>query len=297
MYSFNNLLYSICYIGLAVVILRNEYSHILSLCLFIFPTITILVRIIYGYDVNAILTENSRNYISVLLLSSLLLYYISCFEKKKKILLSPALIYFYICICANGRGGILISAFMVIAILLYKCMVIKNNGMKVLMVVFIALVFLGAYIFILCQDEMYLSNYYNVKLSGFSEKGMDSNGRSDIWNTFLINNKSSISYFLFASNTNDAMKDGNLHNSFLQGYASFGVLGFLILVIFILNAFITIIKKKDFFLVILFMALLLRAFTDRVFFQGYCEPYLYYFIFYSLYCKRKGVLRESVDVR
>lgn len=288
-YSASDFLYTACYIGIAVLILNNEYSHIISLILYGFTSISILLRVFQGIDKNLILLANSRNYISILLLSTLLLYYISCNDKKKPILVTPILIYFYISIYATGRSGIIVSGFMAVSLLVYKYTRMVNKKSKVLMGFLIAFVLLTMGFYLLQLNGSIIESFLKRNFVAFFQRGTDSNGRNEIWGTFIQNNKNSLEALLFGSNTFLAMTDGNLHNSFLQIYASFGVFGFITLIALLIRALFVGIQKKQYLWLIFFCGLMLRALTDRVFFQGYCELYLYYFIFYFAYQRKNEI--------
>lgn len=286
-YEISDFLYTICYIGLSVLVLQNQYSHIISLGLYGITSASILIRILQGVNKNLILLANSRNFISILLLSTMLLYYISCMDKKKPILVTPVLLFFYINIYATGRSGIVVSGVLTIGLLIYKYFSIENKRLKTLMGFLIAIVLAVVCIYIMNLDESILSRFINTNFSAFIARGTDSNGRYLIWDTFLENNKRSVASFIFGSDASLAMMDGNLHNSFLQSYASFGILGFIVFVALVIKSLISGFKRKEYLFLILFAGLALRALTDRVFFQGYCELYLYFFIFYFGYQDKK----------
>lgn len=287
-YAFTDFFYTVCYIGISIFVLQNRYSHIISLCLYGFTAVSMVLMIFQGVNNNLILLANSRNFISVLLLSTMLLYYISCMDKKKPILITPVLVYFYINIYATGRSGIIVSGVLTIGLLIYKYINIGNKRLKALMGFLIVIVLVTVVIYITNLDNSIISRFINTNFSAFMQRGIDSNGRYFIWETFIENNSKSISSFFFGSNVSLAMSDGNLHNSFLQSYASFGILGFIIIVCCVVRSFVTGLKKKNYLYLILFAALVLRAFTDRVFFQGYCELYLYYFIFYFVFQDKRN---------
>ena len=282
-YTASDFLYTICYIGISTLILQNTYNHYIALGLFGITSVSILIRIFQGIDKDHILLANSRNYISILLLSTMLLYYVSCHDKKKPVLLTPVLVFFIINIFATGRSGIIVSGLMTIGIMFYKINSIENRGNKRLIGAGIALVFLVTVLLFWGIDEQAKDQFFHLNFSSFISRKLDSNGRNEIWNAFLQNNCKSLGSLLFGSDTSLAMHDGNLHSSFLQCYASFGLMGFIVILYFSSKAIINGIINKDYLWIVLFTSLLLRAATDRVFFQGYCELYLYYFIFYYAY--------------
>lgn len=292
-YGVSDFIYTICYIGICILVLQNEYSHIISLGLYGITAITILIRVLQGVNKNLILLANSRNFISILLLSTMLLYYISCHDKKKPILVTPVLLYFYINVYATGRSGIIVSGFLTLGLLIYKYLSIENKNIRRLMGLAIVIVLLTVGFYVAVWDGYLIESFLRRNFSAFFTRGMDSNGRDEIWGTFLKNNGKSVLNFLFGSDSSLAMNDGNLHNSFLQSYASFGMIGFVVIIVLVVRAFATGIKEKDYLWLILFSCLVLRAVTDRVFFQGYCEMYLYYFLFYYSYHKKCRVNNQN----
>ena len=256
---------------------------------------SILLKIVQGVDKNQLLLANSRNYISILLLSTMLLYYISCLDKKKSVSILPAIIYLFINMYATGRAGIIVAIFLLIGVLFYKYISVRRKNVKIL-IGFLGIISIFALcVYILNLDNAIILRLINTKFSAFAQRGYDSNGRFEIWSTFVNNNNKSIGDFLFGSDATLAMGDGNLHNSFLQCYASFGILGFVLVIALTIRAFFGGIHKKAFFWLILFGGFILRAVTDRVFFQGYCEVYLYYFLFYESYWKKREAKRRKYN--
>lgn len=287
-YSILNMVYTVLYIGLGILVLLNTYSHTMALIIFLFTAGGILLKVIQGADVNHILLANSRNYISILLLLPLLLYYLSCFEKKKNVRIAPVLLYCFICILARGRGGIVTAFFFFIAILIYKWAGIKNKSVKFLVGCLTSVFVLFFAVVLLDNNAGFLDRLAKGHFRMFYTKGFTDNARVTIWGSFLQNNVNSVREFVFGSDALRAMTDGNLHNFLLQSYASFGLAGFTLLTILMGRALVKGVKEKDYLWLILFVVLILRAFTDRVFFQGYCEFYLYYFIFrYPFKARRK----------
>ena len=227
-----------------------------------------------------ILLANSRNYISALLLTVMLFYYVSCHDKTKYFLVTPAIISFLISIYATGRGGIISTGFLAGALLIIKIREIENKSLRRLLIFILIVVAIVTLVYLTGIGETKFQDFLQKNFSRFYLKGAGDTARSDIWNAFLENNKRSIVSFIFSSDTTLARSDGNLHNSFLQSYASFGLMGFMIVVIMTFRSLIIGIKERDVLLTILFTTLIIRAFTDRIFFQGYNEIFLYYFMFY-----------------
>ena len=90
----------------------------------------------------------------------------------------------------------------------------------------------------------------------------------------------------FIGGTPSFLIDGNIHNSFLQMYAIFGLLFFVTNVVIIIKMFIRDIKCKDFQSLIISVTFFVRCMTDRVLFRGYGEI-AYFFIIFDYLCNEK----------
>ena len=240
--------------------------------------IYIIYLISIGLSFKSILVSGSSyNYISILLLFALMLYYIAMLNKGKDISLTLSIVYFLLCIWAYGRGGIVAAAFLNIALLLKK-IIAGDNKWKKRFYVLIAIIIL-IITFILIQN----GEIFETIFPKFYLKGTTDEQRLNIWRLFIQNNNKDFLSFLFGSDTSLIRSDHNLHNFALQAYATFGFIGFIVLIFLIIKSAIMMIKLEKYDHLILFVFLLIRASTDRVFFQGYCEIFLYYFLFMPYY--------------
>lgn len=205
----------------------------------------------------------------------LFFYYIATVIQDVKWSLWPAILFFSLCFLAIGRGGILTSSFLLITLSFYRLKHVRNIYKKYTYI-FMAAIFAV----LLCAYALSTATDISDLFPRFQTKGAIDNSRLIIWTSYLINNLQSVHEFLFSSDIQKivARFEGNLHNSLLQCYASFGLFVFIIIIGCIYMSLIYGIRNKEYIWSILFLTLILRSLTDRVFFQGYCEIYLYYFI-------------------
>ena len=286
-YALTDLVYSICYIMLAVILLRNEYSVVVSCIIYALCVLLLLLRIARGVPVYSILLNNSRNYVSVLLMTMVFTYYLYCYRNKKPYSIIPALIMFLLSIYAVGRGGILCSGFMLFFLTLYKVQRAESKVLRFVLWAIIAVLVICLVLFILLDNSTFMQKLVERYLSRFIEKGTMDDSRMVIWGRFFTHNSESFTNFLFGSDATLARFDGNLHNSILQSYAAFGLVGFLCCVFIILSSLFKGVKKRETLWLILFATLLIRANTDKIFFQGYSEIYLYYFALFWSFIRRE----------
>lgn len=280
-YEINNLVYTISYIGMAVLLLRNYCNLFLSTIVMGWSMGIIGFKMMLGIPNSEILLANSRNYISVLLLFTVLLYYLTCYQQKKELNIIPAIINFVICILAYGRGGILASAFLLAGLCFCKIIYVKGDREKIMLILLLLAVAVIFFKYLIDTNKIYLM------FNKFYKDGTVDSVRLEIWKSFLKNNFLTPETVLWGSGAKEVWEDGNLHNSFLQLYASFGLIPFVTISGLIIQAFIHGLREDALVWNVLFVTLLIRALTDKLFFQGYCEVFLYYFVMYWRYHGRK----------
>ncbi|MCR4639497.1 hypothetical protein [Ruminococcus sp.] len=291
-----DLIYTLFYIGISIVMLFNiRHLKICSLIMSLIVMLYILYKLFIGVHFTNILTATSQNYISVLILFFLLLYYSSCYEANDTFFVFPSYLFFVCCLMAQGRSGIVLSAIFSIVITFFKIKNIENKlfrkFLKVIIVVL--LVFMVFYLF--STIKRLKGDLNGTYLARFTNKGTVDSARIVIWKDYFANNFASLNNFLFSSETVLIRDDGNLHNSFFMCYAGYGFFMFVFMMSLIIYAVFCGIKKKNYFMVFLFITLLLRALTDKIFFQGYCEVFLYYYIFYFIINRSNRIKKGKND--
>lgn len=240
----------------------------------------ILIKYISVGDMNEIFSNSSRNYVSVLLLYSLTMYYI---KAEKKIRILPALMTFIVCVIAIGRGGIISSGLLLVFVILIK--LYKKRNSSYIMLFFLLLSFFIA-IFIAI-----LTDYYTFEISvlfeRFAERGMKDTGRIPIWRGYLLRSIENGVYFTFGAPIDsipEAMKwNGNLHNSFLFIHAYNGILLFATVIMLIIYSITKAINERNMIYVACFLTFIIRGFLDAVFWgSGLGTPVFMAFLLFYL---------------
>ena len=225
-----------------------------------------ILHMIRNDSMRDMLLDDSYNYISVLLLFALMSYFISCLHNDKKISIWVCIVFFVICIWAYGRGGILMSGTLVVLVLAANVISENDRNLKILF----GILCTGILGFVIAL--VFSSGVSDMIFGKFVERGLVDMDRIEIWTGFMENSFSSPVNIIFGS---DAAlirpEDVNMHNFICQSYASFGLVPTLILLGLMISAIVNMIKQREPYYLILFLVLLLRASTDRLFFQGYCR--------------------------
>lgn len=279
--SIGNFVSTLFYIGMSLIMLKYKMNFNLVKALFYGLSIFFIFKIVSGIESNEVLYYVSRNYISVLMLTSTSLLYIGENDKKNKnISLIPAIIFLIISIWGFGRGGIITSGLFFIGIITIKIFTINSKYEKRILYII-----LGSFLVLFlafCFDFEYMMGKYFIS---FDTKGIET-PRTVIYQEYFNVSMQSFSNFIFGPSIEDMyianIYSGNLHNSFIQMHAYYGILFSSMIILLLFNSILFFIKKKDYVKIILISSLIIRAFTDRLFFSGYSEILLYYYLLFPL---------------
>lgn len=283
--SSGNFIATIFYMGMAFILLEFGVDQKLSTMFFYGLSAYFFLQIASGNPPDHILSFVSRNYISVLMITSVILVYISNEDEKEEIKVLPATITFIISYWALGRGGIISAGILLLGVLYirFSRLFKKINKIKAILGIFV--IGAGVIYAAITVEIQIITKYFTA----FSGRGLDT-PRFAMYNEYLEAASKSIFDFLLGPRINEiraiARHDGNSHNSFIQLHAYFGIIFLIVVLILIINSMLFFLKQHHYIFALLFFVLLTRAFTDRLFFSGYAEPLLYYFIFYPLIYSR-----------
>ena len=292
-YGISKFICTVSYMGIALNLLSHGRRPLLYEILFYAVSAFVLFRIhILGVAVRDIIQDgSSRNYISVYALFFFLSASIMRVQEGKKVSLIQSLVFLVVAFSAYGRGGMLTGILLVFGVLFIHVLE-KKSSWKIILLAVIGTLLVMSVVF--WNPLLVLLNKYFPFFRQFSQRAITVDNRLPIWSAFLKNNGKSLQGFLLGSDPVLARADGNLHNSFLQMYSSFGLIFFAINIVLTVYA-IFFYYKKDKWMLLLFVVLLSRAMTDRLFYHGINECLYYYFIFALL--TGKTCLEENFRIR
>ena len=290
-YDFDVFKYTLFYMGIALNLLDHKHSINITRFMFYCVCFIIIYKIvIMNVPIRMFMKDGtSYNYISVITLFFLLLYCLVYMQHQKKIPITTALIFFIICLLSYGRGGIVTASFFLISIISYNYIMV--NGVNKKIVIFILLAFSLLFMFEPLLTKIYELGFLNKFLSaGYSDAS-----RFYIWDDYLSSCFESAKSFLLGGNKYGVMPDGNLHNSYLQLYSSFGFIPFLVNIYIFINLILLTFRNKNGLYLIILFTFFIRSFTDKLLFQGYCEIFYFYFIFD--YLKNSNKITKNIKYK
>jgi hypothetical protein len=273
-YRLEDIVLIFTYYGIAFIPLLFNLNYKLFLGFLYILLLFFIISMIRGVNPNE-LFNISRNFVSVVLLIGLSLYIISCVQNQRHPNFFVILLSFIISVWATGRGGIISIALILIT---YPFISKIRKWYKFLILFFLAIFTFTVYSYF--EDIL-----FQFGLGRFSSMGLV-DIRSEINADYLEKLLSSTRYILFGVPLSEIPSivelDYNPHNSFIRLHIFYGLVGFIFLFFVIIYSIIHYLKTKNFFFMILLIALLIRSYVDSTSFHGPLDPPIYIFLFYAL---------------
>ncbi len=274
-----------CFIAIAFALCNINISPLQSAVLLYSAVAYYLTFIISGQSLEDAIYIVSKNYISVYLLAFLTYYYIA--HRQKELKVHPVLVVFAVTLFGMGRGGILSIGSLAFLLLL---LIITNNADIKTWHRWLTGILMVGIIFAL------VNVFYSTELfSKFIEMRFET-PRFQFWQQYWEDAVSSLVGILLGAkiNLNEYLQiektfDGNLHNSFMQLHANYGLVILVSLLALIMRTMTRYIKEKNYLFAILLLVLCVRASSDMVFGTGYTtfnSIFLYYLLLYPI-CTNK----------
>lgn len=267
-------------LGFAWSVVYTRLKPNLFLIIFAIFTLFFGAQIIHNINPEDVFSV-SRNFVSVLMILCIAFYYFSCYQIEKRPNIIVPTLGLVIMLWAIGRAGIISGVVLLIGTLLL-------SKRKLTYSIAVFMVFLGGITFM--QDKM--TDHLNMFYLGIErfERLAGSGQRDYINSDYFGRIVSDAGEMLFGAPLNKISSivevDGNPHNSYIRLHAAFGLLGSIVIVITILTAFITLLQKRCYLLVLIFLVALFRSAFDSTAFHGPLDVVIFYCILAALHSKR-----------
>ena len=231
-----------------------------------------------GEEINAVFEMASRNVFSVIAITSTALVYLISIKQNRIIHVWPAAITFLISVLSVGRSGIITSLFLLLSLIFIY---VKNSGMKLrvtlLFYFFIPCLFFVIYNF--NQIVFFLNTL--EQLEHLVKDGFESAERSEVVFSYLYN----LDYLTVFTGLNYAdififqHLEMNPHNSYISLHHYVGFFSIIIFIYILKSLFHYL--RSTMIVFCIFLTLLLRAWSDSVFFFSFYDFFFYLLIFQS----------------
>lgn len=275
-----------CFVGVVVVGLLNQTFTVFSLYILTIPMMSYYIRNrwlnvkylkVSFYSMSALFLlyyisnrtfegmfeSMSINYVSVVMIFNIsLIYFVQRFKGDKPSI-GPAIVAVVFSVMALGRSGMLTSGLILAAVLWANwstMSIIKRYSLLIfsfIPLVFAVMTYIGT-ILALVSSSSYLTK--------FQDQGFESGARERLLEEYIDHMEGANIWlgYNFEEHPEFIHFGLNPHNSYLRGHYRMGVFFFIFLYLMLKGGFK--LFKKDKFLAILLLALLLRSWTDMVIF-------------------------------
>ena len=224
---------------------------------------------------------------SVVLSLSIIIQYIEL-RNYGRINLLTVLLAFVVCIMAYSRSSLVCGAVYFLVTLFFATRRFKNFFVR--NIIFIVVFALIAYQIINNWDAITTLDIYEK----FNRKGLDNDGRQDIWSAYLGNmNFPNIILGIPIDTAHPLKGFTNPHNSLIQLHSQIGMFAF-VFFYYILKGGVRL-MMKNIYLALLLIILIVRGSTDIVFFFNYFDFVIYVLIF-EQELKRRQVTDISLSI-
>jgi len=290
------LLYTLMSIVIAKVLLDDRLNPDFLLWAIYFNVFIVVYNFVQHGLGAKIYFSSSNNYVSVMLLFPAVVYYSIIERQKKKISVIPAMVIFILSVLAQGRGGILASGILLIAVYLsagFNMLGTNRRACLALcltsMILFMFIIFSAVFLFNIFDEILIFSR--------FNQLGMSDHGRFAIWDQYINSVKNNLLYLGLGAKLTElpavVRQEGNLHNSFFNIHAFNGIVMFIFFIGYSLNAIRYGIKRRRWLFVMCMFTLYLRGATDQVFWGTLGTPFVLFFILAPQFEKSMDISRVS----
>ena len=251
---------------IGIVILNNGLRKVFQLAFMVIVFLYISYLYMIGFEPSELLPSLSYNHISVLLLYSTVLFYLSYDSKaiqQRHYHIWPALVCCILCVLSLGRSGIISSAFLLISLIIlkFKYSISPKKNLSKLKATILLASFGGIII--------YMFNYFAKEgyFMKFNDRGLKSDGRNMIIDSYFHSLDTQNLLIGNQSNFFEEKIGLTAHISYLTWHNFFGASAFL-LIIYVLYSIIKYFKCNKYYMSLLIVILFRSLTDDLLMFKG-----------------------------
>lgn len=252
---------------------------------------TVLLKFGFVGIYGQIFTSSSSNFVSVFLMYPAVLYYSLLYRKTGKVEIWTIATIWVLSLLSRGRGGIISATFFFLLLLIINY---KTQMQRTRLVILSIVIILVAVLWINI-DKVLLRLNNSVAMEFFISRNGLKTSRTRIISDYVEKTFSSLRNIIIGTDANITLVGsefkGNPHNSFINVHLNNGGITLLMVVLLIIRSIYAGIKCKNPVYSVCLLSLLMRGFTDNVFWPAYGTPVFFFFLFFDEFfgMKRKKI--------
>ena len=281
-YDFTDLINTVFFFGIAYLFFTGSRNYKIYGLLYYFVSLYFFITVaVLKTSYRGLLADgNSYNYISCYVILYFSIYAFALLSNGKKIGYIDSVLLVVVCLYCYGRTGIISSLLYALGFAFIK---IYEKRMKWFTYFLIGGAIILLFVF---SNRLVTAVLGSANFGKFAIYGLDLNGRQEIWGAFMRDTMKNIITFFAGANPLERSAEGNLHNSFLLMWASFGFLFFIVNLIVIIKYTASKIKSKEYYLLLVVWTFFFRAFFDKMMFRWYGEIIMFTLVFATIMVER-----------
>lgn len=241
-------------------------------------TIKFLTVGIYG----EVYKNSSTNYVSVFLMYPAVMYFTLMEKKKKRIPVILVILLWALSLFARGRGGIIAATVLFVGLLFVDYLRSRNNKKIIILLVGAMAVMIAA----INIDKIIGMINASAFSEYFRDRGMKSNSRMGIMRDYISHAISGRKYFLFGADISTSVVGidygGNPHNTYISIHMYNGLLMLLVILGILAKKVVISVKTHQYVYTVCVFSMLVRAFTDSIFWPAYGTVALFFLLFFEI---------------
>lgn len=280
-FALKELMASVSYMGISIILLKTKLNDKIIDLLYFGIVLFFMVHIVIGTDPNDVF-RTSRNTISMFIIFCTVLVILVKLKNNKKVSSIYVILNLVICVWAVGRNGIISSVMLLLG---YYISYFLRHKVKLIHTV---IILLGITIIVL-SSLIFADYFHNISeqillsLDHLMNSRLHDSARESMISTYIDTMFNDFYSFIFGVKLIDiplfVKFKGNPHNSYLRLHSKYGILGFTLVIIFMVKAAIKALQRKKYLVLTCMVVVAMRIFTDVYAFTGIFDVVVYYFIF------------------
>ena len=255
------LLWPLAYMGVGLLLLNFKIPFRFIRLLYFAVSMLFVIEIVVHGGVDNLELLSSRNSLSIYELQLWSIYMVSAHQNKKNVEYWTILLGLFVSVISIGRGGILTFVIMLGVFVLYK----YEKGIAKRATIGRIIVYLGVLTVGVCFVYYKYSDLINQMIYNLKWRGLETK-RIQIWKDYIGVARSSAVYVVFGAPQRgtfwlDKYAD-NLHNSFLELHAKYGLFMFMYVFIKLWKLACQWFRNKQIYLLIPLIGMIIRMNLD-----------------------------------
>ena len=286
--EFTGVVLGLRYVFIAILTVQAKLNYKIILLAYYSLYTYIIYMLFTGNAVSSLTYQVSYNSITVIGVSLLALSYIAAHQNGRNIQIIQAIVLLFTAVWVGTRTGIIIGVFLVICLLFFAGVTREKKVQRAKMLLSIVVV-CGIVIFLFSKTSRWEEFLFQYTYKTSHGGSLFDDVRWQMVAEYVDECLSNPVYFLIGGSYSEIhlihLFENNPHNMFISLHANYGLLGFLMVIFFLIKTGVIFYKKNKVYLFVL-IALVFSGFGNICGFPGLYDTLTFYLILVACFRER-----------